>query len=126
MLIIAHRSGPGIYPEQSILSAREALKNGADMVEMDVRETKDGVPVICHDDDTGRMFGVEGEVKDFTLQQFMAMRHVSDRSFAPHTLEDVGAYFKITRERIRQIEAKAIRKLRHPSRSKLLRDYHNN
>ncbi|MBE6655659.1 MAG: RNA polymerase sigma factor RpoD [Ruminococcaceae bacterium] len=44
----------------------------------------------------------------------------------PHTLEDVGAYFKITRERIRQIEAKAIRKLRHPSRSKLLRDYHNN
>jgi len=89
MLIIAHRSGPGIYPEQSILSAREALKNGADMVEMDVRETKDGVPVICHDDDTGRMFGVQGDVKDFTLQEFMAMRHVSNRSFAPHTLEDV-------------------------------------
>ena len=44
----------------------------------------------------------------------------------PHTLEDVGAYFNITRERIRQIEAKAIRKLRHPSLSKLLRDYHNN
>ena len=44
----------------------------------------------------------------------------------PHTLEDVGAYFNITRERIRQIEAKAIRKLRLPSRSKLLRDYHNN
>ena len=44
----------------------------------------------------------------------------------PHTLEDVGAYFNITRERIRQIEAKAIRKLRHPSRSKLLRDFQNN
>jgi len=44
----------------------------------------------------------------------------------PHTLEDVGAHFNITRERIRQIEAKAIRKLRHPSRSKLLRDYQNN
>ena len=39
------------------------------------------------------------------------------------TLEEVGKEFKITRERIRQIEAKAIRKLRHPSRSKLLRDY---
>lgn len=89
MLIIAHRSGPGVYPEQSILSAREALKNGADMVEMDVRETRDGAVVICHDDDTGRMFGVQGAVKDFTLQEFMAMRHASDRSFAPHTLEDV-------------------------------------
>jgi RNA polymerase primary sigma factor len=39
------------------------------------------------------------------------------------TLEEVGKEFNITRERIRQIEAKALRKLRHPSRSKLLRDY---
>ena len=41
----------------------------------------------------------------------------------PRTLEEVGRQFNITRERIRQIEAKALRKLRHPSRSKPLRDY---
>jgi len=39
------------------------------------------------------------------------------------TLEDVGKEFGVTRERIRQIEAKALRKLRHPSRSRKLRDY---
>ena len=39
------------------------------------------------------------------------------------TLEEVGKVFKVTRERIRQIEAKALRKLRHPSRSKKLKDY---
>ena len=39
------------------------------------------------------------------------------------TLEEVGREFKVTRERIRQIEAKALRKLRHPSRSKRLKDY---
>ena len=41
----------------------------------------------------------------------------------PRTLEEVGKEFDVTRERIRQIEAKALRKLRHPSRSKKLRDY---
>lgn len=41
----------------------------------------------------------------------------------PRTLEEVGKEFKVTRERIRQIEAKALRKLRHPSRSKKLKDY---
>ena len=41
------------------------------------------------------------------------------------TLEEVGREFAVTRERIRQIEAKALRKLRHPSRSKKLRDYMN-
>ena len=41
----------------------------------------------------------------------------------PRTLEEVGKQFNITRERIRQIEAKALRKLRHPSRSKTLKDY---
>jgi RNA polymerase primary sigma factor len=39
------------------------------------------------------------------------------------TLEEVGKEFNVTRERIRQIEAKALRKLRHPSRSRKLRDY---
>lgn len=39
------------------------------------------------------------------------------------TLEEVGKEFNVTRERIRQIEAKALRKLRHPSRSKKLKDY---
>ena len=41
----------------------------------------------------------------------------------PRTLEEVGKEFDVTRERIRQIEAKALRKLRHPSRSKKLKDY---
>jgi len=40
-----------------------------------------------------------------------------------HTLEEVGKQFDVTRERIRQIEAKALRKLRHPSRAEMLKSF---
>jgi RNA polymerase primary sigma factor len=43
-----------------------------------------------------------------------------------HTLEEVGKQFDVTRERIRQIEAKALRKLKHPSRSDKLRSFLDN
>jgi RNA polymerase primary sigma factor len=43
-----------------------------------------------------------------------------------HTLEEVGQQFSVTRERIRQIEAKAIRKLKHPSRSRVLGSFLDN
>ena len=42
------------------------------------------------------------------------------------TLEEVGKQYKVTRERIRQIEAKALRKLKHPSRSRILRTFLGN
>ena len=51
----------------------------------------------------------------------MRFRHRQDGS--EHTLEEVGQHFAVTRERIRQIEAKALRKLRHPSRSRKLRAF---
>ena len=56
-------------------------------------------------------------------------RHVLELRFGlgedgkDHTLEEVSQFFNVTRERIRQIEAKALRKLRHPTRSRQLRDY---
>ena len=55
-------------------------------------------------------------------EQVLKMRFgIGERS--NHTLEEVGQDFEVTRERIRQIEAKALRKLRHPSRSRLLRGF---
>jgi len=50
-------------------------------------------------------------------------KHIS-KCDTPKTLEEVGREFSVTRERIRQIEAKAIRKLKHPSKSKLIKEFY--
>lgn len=55
-------------------------------------------------------------------QKVIRMRFGLDDGYA-HTLEEVGYVFQVTRERIRQIEAKALRRLRHPSRARKLKDY---
>ena len=54
------------------------------------------------------------------------MRFGLGTSGSEHTLEEVGQHFAVTRERIRQIEAKALRKLRHPSRSRKLKAFLEN
>lgn len=88
-LLIAHRSGPGKYPEQSIASARRSLSLGADMVEMDAQYTSDGQPVICHDPDAGRIFGVDKLIRDISFCEFMTYRHAVDRAYPSHSLDDV-------------------------------------
>nr|MBA3715386.1 sigma-70 family RNA polymerase sigma factor [Pyrinomonadaceae bacterium] len=54
-------------------------------------------------------------------EKVLKMRYGLDGSGEEHTLEQVGQHFNVTRERIRQIEAKALKKLRHPSRARVLK-----
>lgn len=88
MKIIAHRSGPTVYPEQTIASAKLAMKNNADLIEIDTRFTADNSIVISHDDNTNRVFGVDKLVKNMTKEEFLALRHVDYPDFASHLFED--------------------------------------
>jgi RNA polymerase primary sigma factor len=69
-------------------------------------------------DQIGAALGVLSEREREVLEMRFGLKDGQD-----HTLEEVGKHFGVTRERIRQIEAKALRKLRHPTRSRQLRDY---
>jgi len=89
MLLIAHRSGPDTYPEQTIASAREALSLGADMVEIDCRPTADGQVAMTHDPNLQRIFGVDKMITEIDAAEFRAYRHVTDPSFPSHMIEDV-------------------------------------
>ncbi len=87
MLIIAHRCGPERHPEQTIASAKDALAVGAAYVEMDVRLTADGLPVICHDPNARRFFGVDRKIADMTSAEFLSMRHQPRTAYPSHSVE---------------------------------------
>jgi RNA polymerase primary sigma factor len=80
-------------------------------------------PVICANQSVLRQ-KIESLLKTLTWREreIIRLRYGLQDGYT-YTLEEVGRIFKVTRERVRQIEAKAIRKLRHPSRSRPLREY---
>ncbi|MCD8216921.1 MAG: glycerophosphodiester phosphodiesterase [Clostridiales bacterium] len=70
---IAHRGFSGRYPENTILAFRKAMEEGADGIELDVHLTRDGVPVIIHDERLDRTTNGTGFVKDQTLAQLRVL-----------------------------------------------------
>ncbi len=67
--IIAHRGAAGKAPENTLASIRQAIKDGADWIEIDVQETVDGEVVVIHDSDFMKLAGVNLKVWDGTLEQ---------------------------------------------------------
>ncbi len=68
-LILGHRGYSARYPENTLLAFREAVKAGADGVELDVRLTRDGEVVVIHDPTLDRTSNVRGRVRDKTLKE---------------------------------------------------------
>ncbi len=88
MKIIAHRSGPRTYPEQTVASAKEALSLGADLIEIDLRFTKDGRLAVMHDESTERVFGSSKKVGELTAEEFCSLRHKNAPEYTGHVFED--------------------------------------
>jgi len=74
MLMIGHRGAPNIKTENTLGSFRTALRQRADMIEFDVRRTKDGKIVVMHDDDIRRTTDGKGLVRELTLKQIRKAR----------------------------------------------------
>lgn len=68
-IIAAHRGDHVIYPENTLAAYREAIKNEADYVEIDLRTTKNGELISMHDASVNRMTNGSGLVKDLTLAE---------------------------------------------------------
>ena len=70
ILNVAHRGLSGLYPENTMIAFRKAIEADCDGIEMDVHLTRDGVPVVIHDEEVDRTTNGSGYVKDFTYEQF--------------------------------------------------------
>lgn len=71
--LVAHRGYPLAFPENTLLGYRQSVLHGARFVELDVQCTRDGVPVLYHDDDTRRLSGVPGTVTGRSLDEMLAL-----------------------------------------------------
>lgn len=92
IMVAAHRAAHTLYPENSLAAVSEAIKQGIDIVEIDVRETKDHILVIMHDEKITRTTGKPGKVADFTyqeLQQFPLLYKGQPTTEKIPTFEDV-------------------------------------
>lgn len=69
ILVASHRATHIIYPENSIAAMKEAIRIGVDIIETDIRETKDGVLVIMHDKNIDRTTTGKGNVSDLTYAE---------------------------------------------------------
>ncbi len=79
MLIIGHRGAAGIKPENTIAGLRAAIESGADMVEFDVRLTKDKVPVLSHDFHMLRSHNSAAIIRQLTLAELQKRTAGSDK-----------------------------------------------
>lgn len=73
MIIMGHRGANSIAPENTLKAFQKAIELGADYVEFDVHESKDGELVIIHDEDTFRTTGQKGLIKNMSLKELKAL-----------------------------------------------------
>lgn len=72
-LVIAHRGGKGLWPENTLYAFEQAVAMGVDVLEMDIHGTADGVPVVLHDDTVDRTTDGSGPVQAFTLTELQGL-----------------------------------------------------
>jgi len=87
IIVIAHRGDHNIAPENSMMSIHNAIEDGADYVELDIRTTKDGQLVLMHDATVDRMTNGKGKVRDLNFDEIRTLKLFNKQILNPDTLQ---------------------------------------
>lgn len=113
-LIDGHRGAKALRPENTIPSFEYAIELGVDTLETDVRLTKDGIPVLCHDSDIVRTTNGEGIIRQYTLEELkqfdagskFGSGEFANKGFKIPTLEEFCELIDAHREILLNVEIK--------------------
>src|SRR5947209_2004809 len=102
-LIIAHRGASGDAPENTLAAFRLAMDSAADMIELDLHQSKDGALVVCHDFKLYRTARVRKTIKQLTLKELkrLDVGHWFHPRFSGETIPTLEEVLKLTENRIR-------------------------
>ena len=98
-VVIAHRGNHQVKPENTLAAIEEAIKAGADYVEIDLRTTKDGHLVLCHDETVDRTTNGKGRVQDLTWEEVSKLAVVS-KDGKEYRIPEFREVLKICKDRI--------------------------
>lgn len=105
VVVIAHRGAAGKAPENTLASIRQAITDGADMIEIDVQESSDGEVVVIHDSDFMKLSGVDLKVWDGSLKQLQEIDIGSwfDPRFSAERVPTLAQVLKVTHGKVQVV-----------------------
>ena len=101
VLVAAHRGLHRVYPENSLSAFRHAIEVGVDIIETDVRLSRDGVPVLRHDRTIDRTTNGKGKVEDLALSELRQLRLIDRDSTSRHGILTLKEALELARGRIK-------------------------
>lgn len=100
VLVTAHRGAHNDFPENSIASFKRAIELGVDIVELDVRQTKDGVSVLMHDRRVDRTTNGKGPVDSLTFDQIRKLRLKHNGTVTEHQIPTLEEALTLMRDKV--------------------------
>lgn len=99
-MVAAHRGAHSDVPENSVASIQEAIKHDIEIVEIDIRISKDGIPVLMHDDKVDRTTTGKGDVEDFELSQLKQLQLLHNGKKTEQSVPTLAEVLEIGKDKI--------------------------